>query len=240
MQNPVEDFLQMSKQAGFLDNLKSALSGLGEAFKGGLGQKVLERGTELTMGQALARGAGQALLPAAVTAGAAGIATGTSVGIGAIRDRFSKARDYKAMMQAHPSLSDKDPGQTQLYFNSLRRMAPTLSKDPLVAGSFVRNMMDLQPEAGPAVPIATAKTLTEAQKAIIQAKERRPIADAFMTGRIPLHEMGREQQQLLREDRYGWVPGEKLFDPITGKQIEETPPTWGQVGHVSRQYGAPK
>lgn len=194
MSNPVEDFLQeKEKQAGFWDSLGKAWQGVSSAFKGGLAQEALSEGTKLTMGQAVARGAGQALLPAAITAGAAAIATGASKGVGAIQERFGKARDYKAMLQVHPSLADKDPGQTQLYYNSLRRMAPSLAKDPLVAGSFVRNMMELQPEGGPAVPLQTAKLLTDAQKSVTQAKAGRgPVAEAFMTGRQPLLEMQRQ------------------------------------------------
>jgi hypothetical protein len=193
MSNPVEEFLQeKEKQAGFWNSLGKAWQGVSSAFKGGLAQEALQEGQKLTMGQAVARGAGQALLPAAITAGAAAIATGASKGVGAIQERFGKARDYKAMLQVHPSLQDRDPGQTQLYYNSLRKMAPSLAKDPLVAGSFVRNMMELQPEGGPAVPLQTAKLLTDAQKSVSQARESRPIAEAFMTGRSPLFEMQRQ------------------------------------------------
>jgi hypothetical protein len=240
MSNPVDEFLQMKeKQAGFLSNLGKAMRGLGQAFKGGLAQETLKADTTLTMGQALARGAGQALLPAAVTAAAAGIATGASRGIGAVMDRFGKAKDYQAMMQVHPTLRDKDPGQAQLYFNSLRSTAPTLAKDPLVAGSFVRNMMELQPSEGPAVPLATTKLLADAQKSLSQARGGRgPIAEAFMTGRSPMFEMPRQQPerpQLVGERRFGPIPGEKIYEE--GKIVGQKPSTWGPVGETVKDYG---
>jgi len=218
MANPVEAFLQeKEKRAGFWARL-------GNAFKGGLAQQALGEGVKQTMGEAIARGAGQAAIPALITAGAAAIATGASKGMGAITERFGKARDYKAMMQVHPGLADKDPGQTQLYYNSLRRMAPSLAKDPLVAGSFVRNMMELQPEGGPAVPLQTAKLLTDAQKSVTQAKAGRgPIAEAFMAGKQPFLEMQRQQPRQMGEDRYGFLP-------------EQEGGGWGMTAQTLKHY----
>lgn len=140
MANPVSEFL---KEAGFWDNLKAGWRG---AKAGGLGGAIGEK------------------MPAALVAGGiAGVGLGLSKGFDFIMDRVTKARDYKAMIQSTPDLHHFDASHTQMMYNSLRSLAPTLAKDPLVAGSFVRDMLRLSPEHGPAIPPATAKMLVDAQ-----------------------------------------------------------------------------
>lgn len=146
MGNPVEEFL---KTAGFWDNFKAGISGGGaKGISGAMGAQVPT-----------------ALAAAAVTGAAAGVAKGFE----AVRERINKARDYKAMLQATPDLRRFDASHTQMMYNSLRTLAPTLARDPLVAGSFVRDAMHLSPEHGPAIPPQTAKLLAETQ-----AKLNRP------------------------------------------------------------------
>jgi len=116
------------------------------------------------------------------TAFAAG-ATGASGGYSAIRDRLTKPRDYKAMLTANPSLGKFDAGQVQMVYNSLRSQSPTMSKDPLIAGSFVHRTLEMAPETGPFIDPQTVKMLSETQRNITSARSGRgSIAEAFKPG----------------------------------------------------------
>jgi hypothetical protein len=160
--NPVDDFL---KTAGWWDALKQGLTG-------GSAQR--------TMGEAVMHGLGQALPGAMVGAGLAAGAVGAGKGYGALKDRFSKAKDFKAMMGASPALKKHDAGQVQMVYNSLRSQSPSMAKDPLIAGSFVRRTLEVSPESGPFIDPQTTKMLSETQRNISQAKSGRgSIAEAF-------------------------------------------------------------
>jgi len=196
--NPVDDFL---KHAGFMDLLR----GLGRGISGSMEQLPADK--ILSGGEKAGRVIGQVGVPALAAAGLAAVGQGVSKGLGAITNRFTKARDYKAMLQANPALAQADASTTQMYFNSLRHVSPSLSKDPLVAGSFVRNMMELQPESGPAIPIQTTKLLADAQKSISQARAGHPIAEAFAGGKPSFYEMTRQRPEPGPELAFTMGPG---------------------------------
>lgn len=160
--NPVDDFL---KTAGWWD-----------AFKRGLGGG----GTQGSLGEAVMQGLGQALPGAMVGAGLAAGAVGVSKAYGALKDRFTKMDDYKAMISANPTLGKHDAGQVQMIYNSLRSQSPSMASDPLIAGSFVRKTLEMAPESGPFIDPQTTKMLSETQRNISQARSGRgSIAEAF-------------------------------------------------------------
>jgi len=155
MSNPVEEFL---KTAGIWGNFMKGLRGEGASgFSGALGSQV----------------------PTGVAAAAVtGVGMGIAKGFEKIHDRLTKARDYKSMLQATPDLRHFDASHTQMMYNSLRSLAPTLARDPLVAGSFVRDALRLSPEHGPAIPPATAKMLVETQAKLQGPSLARQMAEA--------------------------------------------------------------
>ena len=152
--NPVEDFLALKKEAGWL-------GGLWSAFKSGITGTAHQATTPL---QGVSRMLGQATPAAAVTVGMGVASRGIGKGVQELSERYSKPREYQSMINANPTLKKLDSGQVQMVYNSLRRIAPSFAKDPLIAGSFVRNTMEMAPETGPAIPLQTAKLLAEAQK----------------------------------------------------------------------------
>ena len=155
MGNPVENFL---KEAGFFSNMVEGMGGKQVGgFSGAIGSQI----------------------PTSVAAAAVtGAAMGVAKGYEAIRDRINKTRDFKNMLQATPDLRHFDAGHTQMMYNSLRMLAPTLARDPLVAGSFVRDALRLSPEHGPAIPPQTAKLLVETQAKMQGPSLVRQMADA--------------------------------------------------------------
>lgn len=178
--NPVEEFLELQKQAGFLDGAKDVLSSFGRGVSGARsGSSASQHIGNLahTMGRQV---------PTALTAmGLTAVGMGATKGITALARKFSKQRDYKAMMQNNPDLRERDAGHVHMVYNSLHRMAPTMAGDPLVAGSFVRDILQLSPETGPAIPPNTVKLLAESQRSLSQARsgDLGPLSQAFVGGR---------------------------------------------------------
>lgn len=168
--NPIDDFL---KEAGILGSL-------GKAFKRGVAAGVVNPDTKGAIAKGMAGGLGRAANLAGTGALLTAGAVAGSSGYDAIMNRFTKTRDYKSMLEANPALNKYDAGQVQMVYNTLRNQAPSLSKDPLLAGSFVRKTLEIAPESGPFVDIATAKTLSDTQKNLSEARDKRgPIAEAF-------------------------------------------------------------
>lgn len=189
--NPVDDFL---KTAGIRD----VFSRIGDAFKRGLSSG----GPQRTFGQAMAEGAGQAIPGALVGTAMLAGASGLSRGLGALSEKVTKAGDYKSMLNANPTLAKYDAGQVQMVFNSLRSQAPSMSKDPLIAGSFVRKTLEVSPESGPFVDPQTVKLLAESQRNISQARgSRGGIAEAFRpTQMFPINpDPLKQREQRFRE-----------------------------------------
>lgn len=91
---------------------------------------------------------------------AAGAASNAAVGIGLaaggvaaskIYDAITKRRDFRAMMEANGDLDEeyrKDPKLFNQMFSTLRTFQPAFTKDPLVAGSYMRQMTGSPMTAG--------------------------------------------------------------------------------------------
>ena len=116
MKNPVEEFVEMSKKANFLtDAAKKFPQHMAHAATG-------------------------------AAAGAVGLmGAGLGAAVSGILDAATKGRDFRHMMEANEDLQmhhEQDPQRFNLMFNTLRNVNPEFSKDPLVAGSFMRRMIE--------------------------------------------------------------------------------------------------
>ena len=122
--NPLEEYLTEKKATSFAAGLRSGLPHNAGAF----GQM---------MGKGLAHGA--------AAGAAAGVVAGGTVAVQKLYDAATKARDFKAMLEHNPDLLQKqeeDPKRFNQSFTTLRTFNPAFSKDPLVAGSVMREMME--------------------------------------------------------------------------------------------------
>lgn len=136
--NPLEEFLEdygSEKQAAMpsFGTLRSGAKDAGNTF-----------------GAALAVGAGTALATAAI-----GGATGA---FGAIRDAATKGRDFRQMMDVNADLHDhhqQDPKMFNQLYTSLRKANPAFAKDPVIAGTYMRKMLDSPAHAGGLLAEAT-------------------------------------------------------------------------------------
>lgn len=115
--NAVEEFLEMKKTAA------TNFGGMAKSFGSHAGMAATG---------ALAAGAGAAM--------AAGIGSAVSK----ILDAATKSHDFKSMLENNQDLHEHyqaDPKKFNLMFSTLRTMNPTFSKDPLVAGAYMRQMV---------------------------------------------------------------------------------------------------
>jgi len=153
----------------------------------------------------LKSGFGQALPGAIIGAGLAAGGQLGSAGYGAIKERLTKTRDYKAMLGASPALKKFDAGQVQMVYNSLRSHAPSMSKDPLIAGSFVRRTLEISPESGPFIDPATTKMLAETQRNVATARSGRDsISEAFKPTAITSIDPDPFMERGMREEAHKW------------------------------------
>lgn len=119
--NPVEEFLMEKKAFG------SKLKGMAQKAAPVLGRMGEQAGTAALAG-----------------VGAAGFA-GLVGAAGKLYDAATKTRDFNSMLEANPDLHshlEQDPGGFNRMFTSLRRFSPEFTKDPLVAGSLMRQGME--------------------------------------------------------------------------------------------------
>jgi len=120
--NPVEVFLQEKK-----------------AFNlGQFGPTAKSYGKQV--GGALATGAATGIGGAAFA--------GLTLGAAKLYDAATKTRDFNNMLEANPDLQHQhqaDPVGFNRMFSALRTMAPHFTKEPLVAGTYMRNAMERDP-----------------------------------------------------------------------------------------------
>jgi hypothetical protein len=87
---------------------------------------------------------------------------------------ITKTRDYKAMLSSNPDLKDKPARQVQSLFSTLHKFNPEFASDPLVAGSFVRNHVEMANSEQGAVDINVLNSLVSSRKNLQDSKKLNP------------------------------------------------------------------
>jgi hypothetical protein len=98
---------------------------------------------------------GKGLMSGALFAGGMGIASAVGKTVRAI----TKKRDFDGMLEANPDLQDyrkSNPTQFNRHYSSFRSLNPRFAGDPVVAGSYMRQMSEYPATAG--------KTIVESLK----------------------------------------------------------------------------
>jgi len=100
--------------------------------------------------------------------------------VDAVKNKVHKAKSFETMIDKNPHLSDADPGAVEDAFNTLYRFNPAYAEDPLVAGTFVKNILDQE-----RVDIGTVSNLVGAHKQLTDANKRRSGKEFFMS-KVPM------------------------------------------------------
>jgi hypothetical protein len=130
--NPIEMYLTEKQAGGFGDFARGMGRGAANAAAGAAGGAG---GFGETVGRAAASGAGQ-------VAGGLALA-GAGVAMQSAYSALTKAHDFRAMLEANPDLAEAHGENPRLFnqmFSTLRAMNPAFSKEPLVAGQYMREM----------------------------------------------------------------------------------------------------
>lgn len=114
--------------------------------------------------------AGNALAGAATTAVGAAAVAGVGLSAKHIYDAATAKRDFRGMLEWNKDLHHEDQALVNQSFRTLRRFAPDMSKDPMVAGSMIRQMVQS--------PQGAAGVIHQAIGA--QKNMGTPVMDAYM------------------------------------------------------------
>lgn len=80
---------------------------------------------------------------------------------------LTRGRDYKNMLKANPDLARASNAvKAKAHFSTLHRFNPEFAKDPNIAGTFVRNAIDV-----PGSELASAKDLVKARADMQKPRE---------------------------------------------------------------------
>ena len=179
--NPVELYLgekKTEKTAGLLSGMRE---GATKALTGRTPdmQRML-RGVSPADAMSAMHGVGQQVgergIQGAAAVGGGLLAAGAGVAAQKLYDAATKARDFRSMLEANPDLAQHHEEQPRLFnqmFSTLRTFNPSFSKDPLVAGNYMRQMMEDPVHAGGKV----VETLD------YRDKMRSPLMSAFGGGK---------------------------------------------------------
>ena len=170
--NPLEAYLR-EKTANFMGSMRGVGRGAMGSMRG-VGRGAMEalngeggKGLAHTIGGGVAKGA----------LGVAGGLAVAGAGMAAQKayDAVTKTRDFRAMLDANPDLAAKHQESPRLFnqmFSTLRTMNPSFSREPIVAGAYMRQMVGDEEHAG-----ATAVEALEHRD-----KMRSPLMAAFSGG----------------------------------------------------------
>jgi hypothetical protein len=129
--NPVDKYLGVTEEG----ETKEAF-GLSDAFKTKAMDAVTNAGAMAGVGAAVA---------------------GVSFGARSLYDAVTKRRDFKTMLEHNPDLHEhleRDPKFFNQAYSSLRKVNPQFSSEPLIAGNYMRQMMEAPLSAGGKIELA--------------------------------------------------------------------------------------
>jgi hypothetical protein len=148
--NPVVTYLKEKKAglfSGFREGATEVLTG-----RNADAQRLL-RGVSPADAMSEAHGfgqqAGKGITRGGLIAGGALLAAGAGEVVSGMHDAVTKAHDFKAMLAENQDVAERhqeNPRQINRFFSTLRTFNPAFSKDPLVAGTYMRKMM-LDPDS---------------------------------------------------------------------------------------------
>lgn len=94
---------------------------------------------------------GEGAMQAGVAAGGAALVAGGAFAAEKAYDALTQGRDFRGMLAENPDIAEahqENPKAVNRMYATLRTFNPAFSRDPLVAGSYVRQMLEDPLHAG--------------------------------------------------------------------------------------------
>lgn len=192
-----------------------------------------------------ASGVGRAMFGGAQTAMAAAVVGAGTVGASKVFDALTKGRDFNQMMKSHfnadlHEVRQQNPEAFNEAFTNLRAVNPDLSKNPMVAGTYMRRMFSFDPASAGSI-LVEAKSQGEKQRNM-------GLEHALRGGEMGIghaySEMLRDQGELEKEHRRPDLERKILektepirFDTMGG--LEMLKGRLGVIGDIEREGRQP-
>jgi hypothetical protein len=139
-----------------------------------------------------------------------------------VKGAIQKARGYKSMLLENEDLAKADPKVVQRAYNTLHKFNPHYADDPLVAGQFVRSVVETS-----RVPMDAINQLVQSRKNIGDTKGYTPFGNQLPVNLIRFqdqHQMAQQQamspdeiRSTARAQAYaGWLRNKKEIDEAGG------------------------
>lgn len=169
-----------------------------------------------------AGGVGKLLLGGAQTALAAGVVGGVTMGADKVFDALTKGRDFNQMMKSHfnadlHEVRQQNPEAFNEAFTNLRSVNPDLSKNPMVAGTYMRRMFSFDPASAGSI-LVEAKSQGEKQRSL-------GMEHALRGGELGI---GHAYSEMLRDQ--GELEKEHRRPDLERKILEKTEPLRYETG----------
>lgn len=125
--------------------------------------------------------AASALLGIGVGVGNTLISTGKKP-IKSIMEKAQHGKRFDKMLDANPDLKREDQTKVRAHFATLHRFNPDYADDPLVAGEYVKQNLNME-----GINFNTVKSIVDARKALTEARSKEsPATDTiFQVPRVP-------------------------------------------------------
>lgn len=189
------------------------------------------------LGTKTAAGFGQAFREAATNPATLGAVAGTSAmaaGLGAlgpvahkILGAITKGRDFRRMMELHPDLAQERERNPELFnqqYSSLRKLNPVFAADPVIAGTYMRQM-SLSPEGAGKVLVESLGGVPRptpmpawAEAGLKQVPRHSPLDAAKFQAEAPMRQM---QQQKLKNELEEYESSAPIRDLRRDKALQE-------------------
>lgn len=111
-------------------------------------KKAFGMGGAMATAKPYAKRVGEGVAMGAMTGLGGAAFAGLTIGAAKLFDAATKTRDFNNMLEANPDLvhhHEQDPVAFNRMFTALRAMAPEFTKEPTVAGTYMRNAMENDP-----------------------------------------------------------------------------------------------
>jgi hypothetical protein len=158
----------------------------------------------------------------AVSAGLGAVAAGTAIGVNAYQQHkldATKQPLFDQMLQLHPELKENKL-RASLYFDTLWHYSPVIAQNPLSAGAYIRQALQMDSVAGGPLP-QMVKELIEIAKSHNQSRQNLPSSPMGIMFSGITEAPKKALPSFMTYDQSGFAPAESIKIEPT-KKVDHT------------------